>query len=189
MAERAPPETSGIKKRREPSSWVRRYSGEIRDGGTVLDLACGSGRHSRLFAELGCPVTAVDVAVDDVTSLATSLQSDSPSAAPIEVLRADLENDAWPFGGFEFDGIVVVNYLHRPLFAPLRVALSPGGVLIYDTFAVGNERYGKPRNPAYLLEPGELLREFGARLEVVTYQHGEVSDPQQAVRQSIVVRR
>ena len=128
-----------------PSPWVVRFAPLIRAGGAVLDLACGGGRHSRLLLERGHPVTAVDI---------------EPSRAPAEaeVLAADLENGPWPLAGRRFAAVVMTNYLWRPLFGDLVAALDDDGVLIAETFARGNEAFGRPRNPAHLLERGELLR-------------------------------
>lgn len=160
-----------------PSPWVQRFAGLIPAGGEVLDLACGHGRHTRYLDSLELRVTAVDVDVSGIADLAESSR--------VEVVAADLEQAAWPLAGRQFDGIVVVNYLHRPLFPLLLQALGDGGVLIYDTFARGNEIFGKPRNPAFLLEPGELLSEFAADLSVVAYEFGETTEPQRAVRQRL----
>ncbi len=112
--------------------------------GRVLDLACGAGRHARFLLEQGHDVTAVDR---------------EPQSIPgVRFLQADLEDGSpWPLPGERFQGIVVTNYLHRPLFPVLADSLAPGGVLLYETFMLGNERYGKPSNPAFLLRPGELL--------------------------------
>jgi SAM-dependent methyltransferase len=165
---------------------VRRYGDRIRAGGAVLDVACGGGRHGRYLAQLGYSITSVDL---DVAKL-RARESLDPSPTPIEIVEADLEGSAWPFADRMFDGIVVVNYLHRPHIPLLIDALAPGGALLFDTFAVGNERYGRPRNPAYLLAPGELLRAFGAALDVVAYADGLVAEPGPAIRQSIfAVRR
>ena len=166
-----------------PSPWVRRFASLI-PAGEVLDLACGSGRHARLLAALGHPVLAVD---RDAQALAAC-------AAPgIATAQHDLENGApWPFPGREFAGIVVTNYLHRPLFEPLFRSLAPGGVLVYETFAAGNGRFGKPSNPDFLLHPGELLeqaRRFGSGLRIVAYEDGYTSQPKPAMVQRICVVR
>lgn len=155
------------------SPWVRRFAPLV-PAGEVLDLACGGGRHARLFAALGHPVLAVD---RDPAALAAT-------AAPgIVTLQADLEVDdaPWPFEDGRFAGIVVTNYLHRPLLAQLCASLAPGGVLLYETFALGNEVFGKPSNPAFLLRPGELLEMAGAAgLRVLAYEDGVVTDPKHA---------
>lgn len=147
----------------------------------MLDLACGGGRHSLYFAALGHPVTAVDIDTARIRAVATE--------KPIEIIAADLERGDWPLAERKFDAVVVVNYLHRPHFPLLCGALEDDGVLLFDTFAVGNERHGRPSNPDHLLRPGELLREFGSVLEVVAYEHGEVCEPRPAVRQRLCAIR
>jgi SAM-dependent methyltransferase len=157
---------------------VRRWAGFIRPGGAVLDVACGGGRHARLLARLGFEVDAVD--------RDPSLFADPPPG--VRVLGADLEAGPWPYPERRFDAIVVANYLHRPLMAVLTGALEPGGVLVYETFARGNERFGKPSNPAFLLAPGELLDAVAGRLEVVAYEHLVVEEPRPAAVQRICAR-
>jgi SAM-dependent methyltransferase len=161
----------------EPSAWVRRFAPLIAPGGTVLDLACGHGRHARLLAALGHPVEAVDRDAEGLALLA--------AAAGVTARRADLENGPWPFAGRSFAGIVVVNYLHRPLFPSLVEALEEGGVLIYETFMVGNERFGRPSNPDFLLRPDELYEAFAERLCVLAFEQGEVVRPKPAVVQRL----
>jgi SAM-dependent methyltransferase len=161
----------------QPSPWVERHAGLIRPDGEVLDLACGNGRHARYLASLHKRVTAVDIDVSGAAALADQDR--------IEVIAADLEQDAWPLAKREFDGVVVVNYLYRPHFPLLIHALRDGGVLIFDTFARGHEKFGRPRNPAFLLEPGELLAAFSPSLSVIAYDYGEVSEPERAVRQRL----
>ena len=129
-----------------PSAWVVRFAPRIREGDIVLDLAAGSGRHARYLRKLGHRVVAVDV---DVSRLADLADDEA-----VELVEADLENADWPFAGRRFDGIIVTNYLHRPLLPVLAESLTPGGVLIYETFAEGNEKYGRPSNPAFLLREG-----------------------------------
>jgi SAM-dependent methyltransferase len=147
----------------------------IRPGGLVLDLAAGNGRHSRLLIEHGFAVRAAD---RDISALQTL-------AGPrCEVSQVDLETGApWPLG-HGYDGIVVTNYLHRPLLPGIAAALAPHGVVIYETFALGNERVGRPRNPVFLLCPGELLDAFAA-LTVVAFEEGELTTPRPAVVQRI----
>jgi SAM-dependent methyltransferase len=157
-----------------PSPWVMRWAALIRGGGHVLDLAAGHGRHSRALAVMGFKVTAVDL---DVSGL-----EDMPSE--VEVLGLDLENGRWPFEDRHFDAIVVTNYLHRPHFPHLAASLAPGGVLIFETFGQGNEQFGRPRNPDFLLAPGELWRAF-AQLYIVAYEHGAEQRPRPAVRQRL----
>ena len=156
-----------------PSGWVMRWAGLTRPGGTVLDLAAGHGRHARALAALGFRVTAVDIDVSALGDLAG------------EVIAADLETGSWPLAGRTFDAVVVANYLHRPHFPHLAESLADEGVLIFETFGQGNERLGRPRNPEFLLAPGELLQAFGASLTVVAYEHGEEHLPRPAVRQRL----
>lgn len=146
-----------------PSAWVRRFAALLPNNAHVLDVACGGGRHLRWLLEQGHRATAVD----KDTSFVTDLKEQA------EILTADLEDGTpWPFAGRTFDGVVVTNYLFRPLFPHLVAALAEGGVLIYETFAVGNEAYGRPRNPDHLLKDGELLSAFAGPLQVVAYEHG-----------------
>ncbi|HVE09246.1 MAG TPA: class I SAM-dependent methyltransferase [Paraburkholderia sp.] len=166
----------------DPSRWVRRWSHLVAAGGAVLDVASGAGRHARWFAARGHPVTAID---RDVAALATL--SDTANVA---TLAADLENAAWPLAaGATFAAIVVTNYLHRPLFPQLLSALAPGGVLIYETFAQGNETVGKPSNPAFLLAPGELLDVVRGQLRVIAFQDGFFEDPRPAFVQRLCAVR
>lgn len=146
----------------------------------MLDLACGSGRHARLFAARECQVTAVDR--DPAFAIAFA------SEPNIQFIAADLENARWPLGELQFDVIVVTNYLHRPLFPALRAALAPGGLLIYETFAAGNAAFGKPSNLDYLLKPRELLDVFGADLRVLAFEDGFIARPKPAMVQRIAVR-
>ena len=162
---------------RPPSAWVARFAPLIGTAGPLLDLASGSGRHGRLFLGRNDPVVFVDIDVRPLADLARH-----PGAL---VVRADLERgDGWPFGEDAFAGVVVTNYLYRPLLTPLCRALRPGGVLIYETFAIGNARYGRPATAAFLLRAGELLDVArAAGLTVVAYEHGVVSSPRTAVVQ------
>jgi SAM-dependent methyltransferase len=155
------------------SSWVARWAPLIRRG-AVLDLACGSGRHARLLASLGHEVIAID---RDPQALAAA------AGEGILIVQHDLEapGAAWPFAPHSMDGIVVTNYLHRPLFGQLAASLAPDGVLIYETFARGNEIFGKPSNPGFLLSPGELLGLAGhGGLRVVAYEDGVTERPKPA---------
>ena len=159
----------------EPSAWVRRFALLIWQDGHVLDLAAGAGRHTRLLLDMGYRVTAVDRDVGLLRAFAC------PRCTVREV---DLESGAeWPIGG-GYDGIVVTNYLHRLLLPQLVGALAADGVVIYETFAVGNERFGRPSNPDFLLRPGELLQAF-AGLTVIAFEQGEVTAPRSAVIQRI----
>ena len=162
----------------ERSAWVARWAPLIRPGGAVLDVACGSGRHARWLARLGFEVDAVD--------RDPGLFPDPPGG--VRLLAADLEEGPWPYPGRKFDGIVVANYLHRPLLPVLVEALEPGGMLIYETFAQGNERFGKPSNPAFLLAPGELLEAVHGRLRVIAFEDLTVDEPRPAAVQRIAAR-
>jgi SAM-dependent methyltransferase len=162
----------------EPSRWVRHWTHLVAQGGAVLDVASGAGRHARWFASHGHPVTAID---RDAAALAT-MQNESLVTA----LAADLEGAPWPLSdAAKFAAVVVTNYLHRPLFPFLLDALAPGGVLIYETFAQGNQTVGKPSNPAFLLAPGELLDRVRPRLRVVAFQDGFLAQPRPAYVQRI----
>jgi SAM-dependent methyltransferase len=143
----------------------------------VLDLAAGGGRHSRYLSSLGYEVEAVD---RDVSALRT--------LACITIREADLENAPWPFAGQQFAGIVVANYLHRPLFPYLLDALAPGGVLIYETFMLGNARYGRPSNPDFLLRSNELLHAFPG-LDVLGFEQGYAPEPKPAMVQRLCARK
>lgn len=166
------------------SLWISRFSHLISDGGTVLDLAAGSGRHSRWFLDQGFQVTALD---RHVGPLEVMRKADPGGTERLEIIRADLEDGSpWPLGGRRFDAVVVVNYLWRPLLPRLLGILAPGGVLLYETFAVGQEAFGKPTNPDFLLEPGELLAFVQGQLQVVAYEHGRIDSPAgPAVKQRI----
>jgi SAM-dependent methyltransferase len=161
-----------------PSSWIVTWAGLISPGATVLDLAAGSGRHTAYFAGRGHRVTAVD---RDASAL---VPSDT-----VEVLAADLEDGSpWPLDGRRFGAIVVTNYLHRPLFPSLFAALQPGGILLYETFMEGNERFGKPSRPDFLLKDGELLDLVRDRFSVTAYEARMISQPKMAMVQRIAAR-
>ena len=161
-----------------PSEWVKKHIKIIRKNGIVLDLACGAGRHTRLLLETGRRVFALDC---DINKLIDLRDNDS-----VTIIKHDLETaNSWPFSPQTFDGIVVTNYLHRPLYSYIIDSLAVNGVLIYQTFAVGNEKYGRPQNPDFLLKENELLEVFGKRLEVVHYSHGYIHNPSPAVMQNI----
>jgi len=164
-----------------PSAWVQRFAPLIAPGGTVLDVAAGSGRHARWLAGLGLRVEAVD---RDAAALATL------EGVPRIVTRvADLEQAPWPYPDASFDGAIVTNYLHRPHFPHLLATLRDGGVLIYETFMVGNETLGKPSNPDFLLRPGELLQRVQPLLTVIAFEQGRVDVPKPAYVQRICAIR
>ncbi len=145
----------------------------------MLDVACGAGRHARWLARRGFEVFAVD--------RDPALFPDPPPG--VALLGADLESGPWPYAGRRFDAIVVTNYLHRPLLDVLAGSLEPGGVLLYETFALGNERFGKPSNRDFLLAPGELLEAVRGRLRVLAYEDLVVDAPRPAAVQRLCARR
>ncbi len=160
-----------------PSHWIQTWSEIILPGGRVLDLACGSGRHARWLAQRGFSVQAVD----RDASLLAAMEGE----ASIRTLAYDLEADPWPYAREKFDAVVVTNYLHRPLFSALLACLTERGVLLYETFALGNERFGRPANPDFLLRPGELLSVVHGELHVVAYEDRYVAAPKPAMVQRI----
>ena len=160
-----------------PSAWVRRWSHLVPAGGAVLDVACGSGRHMRWFAQRGHPVTGVDRSPEAIAAV----------QGLGEAVQADIEDGPWPFAGRAFAGVVVTNYLWRPLLPAIVQAVAPGGVLIYETFAAGNETVGKPSRPDFLLQPCELLRAC-AGLRVIGYEDGFLDEPARFVQRIAAVR-
>lgn len=160
------------------SAWVQRWSHLVSIGASVLDVACGSGRHVRWFAARGCRVTGVDrdaAAMASLTDIA-------------EIVVADIEAGAWPLVGRCFDAVVVTNYLWRERLPDLLASLAPGGVFIYETFAAGNETIGKPSNPKFLLRPGELL-EAAVGLRVIAFEDGFEMAPERFVQRIVAVRQ
>lgn len=157
-----------------PSEWVLRWAPLVARG-PVLDVASGSGRHARVFAARGLEVVAVD--------------RDPQPAPGVRPVKADLEDGGpWPFAGQRFAAIVVTNYLHRPLLQEIERSLDAQGLLIYETFMAGNEKLGKPSNPAFLLRPAELLQAFSA-LTVLGFEQGIVERPKPAAVQRLCARR
>lgn len=161
---------------RSPAAWVVRFAARLQPGARVLDLASGHGRHARYLAQLGCSVTAVDVD----PACGESLRG----TGGVTFFQHDLESAPWPFGAKVFDAVVVVHYLHRPLLPRLIESLAPGGLLVYETFAVGNERFGRPRNPDFLLRPRELLAACSG-LRVLAFEDGIVDGSPPAAMQRI----
>lgn len=156
-----------------PSEWVRRWA-DLVTTGPVLDVASGAGRHAMFFAERGLEVVAVDR---------------EPQSIPgVRFVQADLEGGAWPFAGQRFGAVIVTNYLYRPLFPAIEAALAGEGVLIYETFMVGNEKFGRPSNPAFLLREAELLQAF-PRLTPVAFEQGYVERSKGAMIQRLCARR
>jgi SAM-dependent methyltransferase len=162
-----------------PSPWIVQWAGLVPAGVPVLDVAAGGGRHTRFFADRGHKVTAID---REVSALAAQ-----PN---VEIVQADLEDGSpWPLPGRTFGAIVVTNYLHRPLFPALLGALLAGGVLLYETFMEGNERFGRPSQPDFLLKDGELLELVRGRFSVVAYEARMISEPKMAMVQRIAARK
>ena len=165
----------------EPASdWVQRWSHLVRPGGSVLDVACGQGRHAWWFYKRNHPLALVDRAQAAIDSIAIPAQT-------CEKVVADIEAGPWPFAGRRFDAVVVTNYLWRPLMPVLLDSLAPGGVLIYETFAQGNETVGKPSRPDFLLRPGELLDMCGG-LRIVAFEDGYREAPPRFTQRIAAVR-
>ena len=160
-----------------PSDWVRRWAHLIPDGSTVLDVACGAGRHLRWLHGLGHPVVGVDQS-------APALAANEGLG---EMVCADIENGPWPLAGRQFGAVIVTNYLWRPLWPTLVASLAPGGFLIHETFARGNETVGRPARAEFLLQPGELLQACSS-LRVVAYEDGFVPCPDRFVQRIVAVR-
>jgi SAM-dependent methyltransferase len=173
-----PPSSKTTLHGQEPASlWIRRWAHLIPHAGSVLDVACGHGRHMRCLAEQGHRVTGVDRSPEAVAAV-----------APLgRAVLADIENGPWPFEGETFDAVVVTNYLWRPLLPRMVASLAPGGVLLYETFASGHETVGRPSRPDFLLQPGELLRTCRGLL-VVAYQDGFCHTPERFVQRVAAVR-
>ena len=161
-----------------PSAWVQRWSHLVPANGSVLDVACGHGRHLRWFAQRGHPVRGVDRSPEAITAVADLGRA----------VEADIENGPWPFAGETFDAVVITNYLWRPLLPQIVASVAPGGVLIYETFAAGNETVGKPSRPDFLLQPGELLQ-VAAGLHVVAFEDGFTDRPERFVQRIAAVRK
>ena len=167
---------------RTPSPWILRFAPLVPAGAAVLDLACGSGRHARPLLARGHPVTAVD---RDLSGL-----EDIAGQPHLELVQADLEDGSpWPLPGRRFGAVVVVNYLWRPLFPQILESVATDGILLYETFAVGNEVYGRPDNPDFLLRPGELIELVQGRLQIAAYEHGYLGQPRPAIKQRICAVR
>lgn len=164
-----------------PSPFIMEYLSRLKPGDAVLDVACGKGRHTRACLEYGFRVTAIDIdtsGLDDITD-----------TADLRVIQADLENDVWPLDNETFDLVIVTNYLWRPLLAKIGAAVKPRSLLCYETFAMGNEKFGKPSRPDFLLKKDELPKAYSSQFTTVHYSHGTENDPTPAVRQRYAGRR
>ncbi|WP_120495365.1 bifunctional 2-polyprenyl-6-hydroxyphenol methylase/3-demethylubiquinol 3-O-methyltransferase UbiG [Kiloniella sp. EL199] len=162
----------------EPSAWVLKHAGYIPEGSDILDLACGAGRHARLFLMSGHYVIAIDKNIDALADL-----ENYPGA---EIIQANLEDGGpFPLSEKKFGGVIVTNYLYRPLLPLLAKLLIPGGTLIYETFMIGNEKFGRPKNPDFLLKPQELLDHYHPQLRVLSYEETTITEPNPAVVQRI----
>lgn len=180
---------SGAHQAGTASPWLKRFSHLLKaQNGKVLDLACGSGRNSFYLHASKISVLGLDKSDQSFPAL---------NATGIETQLHDLESGEagfdWPFAGHSFAAIIVCNYLHRPLFPHLLSSLKPDGILIYETFAVGNENFGKPSNPAFLLRPGELLAQMQSNpqveMSIIAYEYGYVEQPKPAMVQRVCARK
>lgn len=181
MAKDNPPAPDPHGRDMAPSPWVARFAPLAPPGGAVLDVACGAGRHACYFLARGHKVVAIDREIGLLGAL-----GEHPA---LTAIACDLEAGAPPpFAGRRFACVVVTNYLHRPLLPAIVAAVDSGGMLIYETFAAGNERFGRPNNPDFLLKPGELLDAVRGRLIVVAYEDIEVDRPRPAMVQRIAAR-
>ncbi|MGN1056922.1 MAG: class I SAM-dependent methyltransferase [Comamonas sp.] len=159
------------------SEWVLRFAHLLPAGAKVLDVACGHGRHAAYLAQRGVQVTGVDRDAQALAQLPREVQA----------VQADIENDPWPLAYEQFDGVLVTNYLWRALWPQILGSVRDGGVLIYETFAQGNEAYGKPSRPDFLLAPGELLK-VCAGWQIVAYEHGVLSQPDRVVQRIVAIK-
>lgn len=155
-----------------PSPWIIRWSHLIQPGDHVLDVACGTGRHVRWFAQHGCRVTGID----------RNTEALAPLQALARVVASDLETAPWPLGNERFDAVIVTHYLWRPLLPTLINSVAPGGVLLYETFSAGHQRQGRPIRPEFVLQPGELLRTVDGQLDVLGYECGHLDLPERVVQ-------
>ena len=160
-----------------PSAWVQRWAHLIQPNCQVLDVACGRGRHMRFLASLGHHLSGIDRDPEAIAAV----------AALGEAVHADIENGPWPLPNRTFDAVIVTNYLWRPLIPQILASLAPEGVLIYETFAEGNETVGKPSRPDFLLKPGELLS-LCQGLRIVAYEEGFLDSPERFVQRIVAVK-
>jgi SAM-dependent methyltransferase len=166
-----------------PSPWVARFIEGVRSGGRVLDVACGGGRHLALGLARGLHMVGIDRDISTARDLVGA-----QGTGTVELISADLEDGSPPpFRGQIFDGVVVTNYLWRPILGDIVAAVSEAGVLIYETFSQGNERLGRPSNPDFLLRPGELLGAVGPRLRTIAFEHVRLTGPERIVQRICAV--
>ena len=177
-----PPETTPAPAHAHAADWLQRWAHLLPAQAPVLDIACGRGRHLRWLAGRGHPVTGID---RDAGALAAS--QDLADAGQAELILADLENGAWPCAGRQWPVVLVTHYLWRPLWPQIVASLAPGGLLVYETFAVGNETVGKPSRPDFLLRPGELI-ERCAGLRIIAFEDGFLDDPARFVQRVVAQR-
>ncbi len=164
-----------------PSAWIVRHGKRVSPGARVLDVACGTGRHLRYFFEKDCRVTGIDIDISKVSAIKNT---------DAILIKHDLEDgNPPPFGENEFDVVVVTRYLHRPLFPAIVSAVAPGGILLYETFAVGHEKFGKPRRPEFLLRSGELREVVRGKLRVIDFEETEIGTTAPARLQRIAAIR
>lgn len=167
-----------------PSGWVQRFAHLVKPSGSLLDVACGTGRHSKLFAHLGCKVTAVDASQEALAIV----RAHSPC---VQTIHADIENAPWPLLSDRqpqsFDAVVVTNYLHRPIMQMLLASLADGGILLYETFAMNNETVGKPSRPDFLLKRGELL-DMCQDLRIIAFEDGFLDAPERFVQRIVATK-
>ena len=166
----------------QPSEWVIRFYPLIKPSGRVLDVACGSGRHFGLGRASGRRLVGVDRDIAQASSFAPS--------PDLHLIEADLEDGRpFPFRGETFDGVIVTNYLWRPILPAIVASVAPDGVLIYETFGLGQERFGRPSNPDFLLRPGELIDAVAGKLEIVAYEHRQLEHPARIVQRIAAIGR
>lgn len=174
------PEPSPTHELRPASDWVVRFLHGVPQGGHVLDVACGSGRHLRLALSAGHAAVGIDRDLSGVADL-----NGDPA---VELIEADLEiGNPFPLRGRMFAGVIVTNYVWRPILPDIVACVAPDGVLIYETFALGQETIGRPANPDFLLNPGELIDAVYGRLVPIAYEHMTLSGPRRVVQRIAAV--
>ena len=162
-----------------PSDWVMAFVDRIRPGGRILDVACGHGRHMRMALDRGYHVTGLDRDLSGVADL-----TDWPQ---VELVQADLERgEPFPLKGRTFDGVIVTNYLWRPVLADIVACVADDGILIYQTFARGQEKFGRPTNKDFLLTRNELIAAVLPKMTVIAFEHGLIdSDPPRVIQRIV----